>query len=56
MNIKAKGTRLTKIKRTNFLSFIFILNFIFFIKKKQRIKKGNKIPICFKINKIGLIK
>ncbi len=44
------------IKKSNFLSLKFKLNFIFFINKRLKIKNGIKIIICFKINKDGLIK
>ena len=44
------------IKNNNFLSFKLILNLNFVIKKKDIIKKGNSIPICFTININGNIK
>ena len=56
IKINAKGTKLIKTKKSNFLSFKFNLNFIFFIKKRQRIKKGIKIPTCLRINNIGFLK
>ena len=38
------------IKNSNFLSFKFILNLIFFNNKKIKKKNGIKIPICLNRN------
>ena len=49
-NINIIGTRFTKIKNNNFLSFEDILNLNFFTRKNDIIKNGINIPTCLPKN------
>ena len=46
----------TNIKKTNFLSFRLILNFIFLIKNQINKKNGISTPICFNKNNKGYLR
>ena len=46
-NIKIIGKILTANKKSNFLSFEFKLNLIFFTSNQIKIKNGIIIPTCF---------
>ena len=56
ISTNAIGVKLIKSKKINFLSLKLILILNFFIKIKHNAINGIKIPICFKVNKIGFIR